>query len=96
MHTIYKYQLPFADSFSVPLPMGASIVSFGNQNEIPTIWAIVNKNAVKNDLIKPRKFRMAGTGHDINCADLLYIGTAHFQRSSLIFHLFEDKSEDIA
>jgi hypothetical protein len=87
MLTVHKYELPFHDEFSTPLPMGAKILTFQAQRETPCIWALVDPAAPE---IK-RRFRLAGTGHPIGHEEngLRYIGTAQFRGGSLVFHLFE-------
>lgn len=83
---IFKYQLQFKDEFTVQMAIGAKILSFGNQNGFPVLWALVNDKK-DNEF---RKFRLIGTGHPIDDIESLkYIGTSQFGGGDLIFHLFE-------
>jgi hypothetical protein len=87
MLTVYKYEVPFDDEFTLELPTAARLLTFQAQHEKPCLWALVDSEA----RLTKRRFRLAGTGHDINEAerDLIYIGTAQFRGGSLVFHLFE-------
>lgn len=89
MKRVYKYHLPFElDVITIKMPKDAEILSVGNQNEAAYLWALVDSNAELIDY----HFRMAGTGHPIIGGDIYrfrFIGTVHFQNSTLIFHIFE-------
>ena len=84
--TIWKFPLTVVDDqIIIEMPKGAQVLSIQMQRDIPTIWALVNPQAPKEQ----RKFRLAGTGHLIKEAgEFLYHGT--FQMTgNLVFHLFE-------
>jgi hypothetical protein len=85
MLTVYKYQVPFADEFSLELPKGAVLLSYLNQFEVGCLWALVDPTK-KTEL---RYFRLAGTGHSLINYKLKYIGSAIFENGRLVFHLFE-------
>lgn len=83
---VFKYDIPLDDEVSVDLPEGAQVLTFQAQREQPCIWALVDPVA----RLRPRRFRVAGTGHAIlNARELRYVGTAQFRSGSLVFHLFE-------
>lgn len=85
--TIYKYTFPFTDEVIITMPRGAKVLSFGNQNEKPALWALVDPTEeMVNHL-----FRFAGTGHPIAYPPeaLSFVGTAHFAGGAIVFHLFE-------
>ncbi len=87
MLTVYKYEFPFEDEFTLDLPMGAQVLSFQEQYGVPCVWALVDPTAMK----LKRHFRLAGTGHPIEHAPaaLRFVGTAQFHGDALVFHLFE-------
>lgn len=91
--TIYKYPLKLVDQQVLILPMGSSMLSFHNQNEVPTIWVRVD-----TDVTQFRKWRIAicGTGHPAPDEAHFFIGTAQFA-NGLVWHCFAklDMSEQL-
>lgn len=87
MPKVYKYEIPLKDDFELELPREAEILSFQCQHDAPCIWVLVEP---RNPPVK-RRFRFAGTGHDIkqDPKGLKFIGTAQMHGGSLIWHLFE-------
>ncbi len=85
--TVYKYEVPADDNFTLEMPAGAQCLSVQAQYEKPFLWALVDPGARKTK----RQFRLAGTGHAIahDSAALRFIGTAALHGGALIFHLFE-------
>ena len=83
MLKVYKYEVPFADAFTLDMPMGAQCLSLHNG----ALWALVDPEAPK----LKRRFWLAGTGHPIDAApaDLRFIGTAQFYGELHELHLFE-------
>lgn len=83
--TIYKYQIPVEDNFTLELPFNCQFLSIGQQSNLPFIWCLV-------DPAQPMAkyaFRLAGTGHQIDVGDTIgYLGTVHLLSGSLVFHLF--------
>jgi hypothetical protein len=86
---IYKYVVPIADNFIIQMPLGAEILTFQSQYDVPTLWAAVWKNSS----IEDRKFSIIGTGHEIDM-DMVkkFIGTIQMMKGNLVWHLFEIKS----
>jgi hypothetical protein len=85
---VYKYTLDTPNDYvEVPMPVGATILSVQVQYDVPCIWALVNPD----NPMKIRRFRWAGTGHNIQepPEKLSYIGTFQMMKGSLIFHIFE-------
>lgn len=82
---VWKYGIPIEDNFNIDMPYGAKMLYFGLQYDKPRLWVLVNPS---ERMIK-RRFRLAGTGHDINEEGLIYIGTVKMMDETLIFHLFE-------
>jgi len=80
---IWKYPL-FLGKNELELPRGSRIVHVGDDNGIPTLWALVNitpehPREVRNLIIK-------GTGHPVSQVED-YIGT--WQAPPYVWHLFE-------
>ena len=85
MLTVYKYDVPVADAFSLDLPADARVLTVKVQGEQARLWALVDPDAP----LTPRHFRLSGTGHSIEVAAdaLRYVGSFQPGRG-LIFHLF--------
>jgi len=92
MKTIYKYEIPIQDHFTLELPRNAEILVVQTQFSKPQLWALVDLEAP----IKKREFRVSGTGHDLT-EDYHkikeYIGTFQIENGGLVFHLFELKGK---
>ena len=85
-HTVWKYEIPEADTFQLELPFDAKILSVNVQGGNPCIWAEVNPG----DALVQRSFRTCGTGHDIPADEKReFIGTFLLHQGALVFHLFE-------
>ena len=84
---VYKYQLPLQEELKIPMPMGAKVLHFANQNEIPTIWVEVDTD----EQDRAKTFFIVGTGHDIPTGKtVVYIGSALFAGGNLVWHLYEE------
>ena len=82
---IWKYTIPIEDYHLIKMPFRTEILSFQLQNGVPTIWVLVDPT---RELVS-RRFRLAGTGHDIVEGGLKYIGTIKMAYDKQIYHLFE-------
>ena len=87
MNTVYKFELPTDDYFSVDIPEDAKVLTVQTQHQKPCMWVLLDPNKPTNK----RTFRLAGTGHPIteDSEILLYIGTFQLFNGSFIGHLFE-------
>lgn len=83
--SVWKYDVSITDYFVVVMPVDSEILHFGLQDGLPMLWVLVDPS---KDLMR-RKFRLAGTGHDIIEDELTYIGTVKMINDTTIFHLFE-------
>ncbi len=91
MKTIWKYEVPIKDSFSIQIPEGGKILSLQTQKGTPYIWILVDQSR-RNE---QRNFRYFGTGFPIENpidSNLLYIGSVLIQDEVLVFHLFEERN----
>lgn len=84
--TIHKYYLT-TGTFGAAylLPVGAKILSFGNQRETCVLWAEVDPDAPE----VCRQFVVYGTGHPMPDNPGIYIGTALFAGGDLVLHAYE-------
>jgi hypothetical protein len=82
---IYKYTLELEDWQTLTLPKGARVLSFHEQHGQPRVWVLVDPNVQETE---ERRFRLAGTGHPIDRADLRFVGTALLRNQTLVLHLF--------
>ena len=83
---VYKYALIPNDLVTLEMEEGAQILAVQEQRGEPFIWALVNPRAP----MRTRKFRLAGTGHDIVWREgMVHRGTFQLNGGSLVFHLFE-------
>ena len=98
MKKVFKYTLGMSDVSIVQLPVGAQILKIEEQNDsasegILYIWAMVDPD---EKFSEPRKFRIAGTGHDVTLGifdenKMVFYDTILTRRDSLIWHIFEIK-----
>jgi hypothetical protein len=84
MFSIWKYELegPGKET-ELEMPSGARIVHFAQQGGVYCLWAIVAPNAE----CEKSKFRIIGTGWDIQDHNFNYIGT--LQDGPFVWHLLE-------
>ncbi len=88
MKTIWKFETPFENTFTLEMPMGAKIISVQQDQKtmIPCMWAIVNTD----NKIEKRTFELFGTGIFMNeDVNRKYIGTYQYQRGEFVGHIFE-------
>lgn len=85
MKTIYKYRLP--DKINkLMIPAGGIVLTIQLQDDIPTIWVLVNPSNPE----KERIFHLVGTGHKIEIragAHPVYVGTVQIDWH--VWHCFE-------
>lgn len=84
MKTIYKYPLTSRDC-TLTLAAGAEILTVKLQNDIPTLWAIVDKDG---DLNFSRHICIVGTGWELR-DNMEYITT--YLDGPFVWHVFEVK-----
>lgn len=88
MKAVWKFPVPLgepSDVFTVMMPGGAELMTIQVQDGSPQIWALVSPD----NLLMPRRFRIAGTGHPISETVNQYLGTFQLYGGSLVFHVFE-------
>jgi hypothetical protein len=83
MEVVYKYQLDPAIK-SIEMPQCSQLLAVQVQNEVPQLWALVNKSL---PMVR-RRIQILGTGWDIAPAiPRVYIGT--FQIGFTVWHVFD-------
>lgn len=86
MNTIWKFDVPATDTFTLEMPRGAKVLSVHSQGEKVCMWAEVSPGEPK----ELRTFRTYGTGHDISGDEnRSFIGTFLLHGGAFVFHLFE-------
>ena len=85
MKTIHKFTLDLADSQTIQMPEGASVLSLQLQYGQPCLWALVDTAKP----LTPRHFITRGTGHPVPSEWFSYVGTYQLQGGDLVFHVLE-------
>jgi hypothetical protein len=85
MKSIYKYPLEINDNIALDLPKGAKVLSIGNQNNIPCLWALVDPAKPK----EKRRFRVLQTGQSVKGDIGTFIGTVLLNNGHFVIHVFE-------
>lgn len=83
--TVWKFLIKIDDIAEVEMPVGAQILHFDSQDEIPCIWARVDPKSPK----VMRRFRFAGTGHPLDGDVGEHVGSCQMAGGRLVWHLFE-------
>ena len=86
MRKVYKYQLDVVREQSLVMPYGAKIIALHMQNDVPTLWAVVD---VDTDMRQAREFAIVGTGHAPVEDNYKFIGTVCEFNRPLVWHVFE-------
>jgi len=96
VRTIWKYPIGYEGEHTISIPrclgdeneimkFKNQVLFVGNQNEIPTIWAVVDDTAVKRDV----PVLVYGTGFNCNDAALnKYLGSVTTHNGNFVWHLF--------
>lgn len=93
MTSVWKYSIPVGqleDVIAFAMPIGAHVLSVGNQNEWLCIWAGVNET----DREEKREFYVVGTGNPlppVSRGD--FIGTVQFMDGKFVVHVFEKRTK---
>jgi hypothetical protein len=90
--TIFKYQMPVKERFTMMLPQGAEILRMEDQDGLFWLWAIV-RTGVPDE---PRNFYAFKTGGKIpEDLSIRYVGRcAIFIQMELMLYIFEEVQND--
>lgn len=83
MRTVWKFKLSSIMTPVIIMPKGARIIKVGRKKSSPTIWAIVNPDAVKVN----RLIRVYETGQPLPDEPGQYLDTIEFLGH--VWHLFD-------
>ncbi len=84
---VFKYEIPLADEPLVRLPIGARILSVGQQNDRLLLWAMVDPVEMRT---RRHIFRVAGTGHEIaDVSELKFLSSIQIEDGCTVLHIFE-------
>jgi len=92
MKTIYKYRLPFMETATVEMPVGAKIIRADGLEGALWLWAIVDTEVPT----ETRTFHLFKTGGKMpqDILEFEYIGCgAIFVQMELMMYIFERKTE---
>lgn len=85
--TIWKYEIPVREKFTIELPKSARVLAVQNQMDVPCMWILLNPAEEK----KTCNFRLVGTGHDVPVnAEDFYLGTFQVAGGEFVFHVFQE------
>lgn len=87
-HSVWKFQLQIIDRCTLEMPQGARVLCVQPQNNLPTLWALVDLAA---PMVK-RDFLIFGTGHPLDVAlwsRPIYVGTVQTHGGNLVWHVFD-------
>ena len=89
--TIWKYQIPVLEDFTIGLPEGAEIIRFANEGGKLWLWAIVQPDAPH----VPRHLLAFKTGAEMPQIPLRYLGCAAiYIQAELMLYYFETMDND--
>ena len=94
MQSIYKYQLPVLEKFTLQLPKDAQIIRVEDVDGLFFLWAIVNTETT----LETRYFECYKTGQPIvtNLSYLKYLGSCKlFIMQELCLYVFENVFETL-
>ncbi len=86
MYTIFKYKLPITDDVvEIELPKSNLLLSIKAQGNNICMWAMVGSDTPT----EKRRFKIMGTGHEIEDARNLYFLSTVIMPNDLVWHIFE-------
>jgi hypothetical protein len=89
MRTIWKYDIPLDDVFSIEMPKESKILTIATQRGQPRIWVEVPAYPTQQEDTIRRLFYLLGTGIvALDLTNLEYIGSFLILNDSLVFHLY--------
>lgn len=84
--TIWKYKLSVAALQTIPLSVGAKILSVQAQGGDLYLWAEVDPYALNQE---SRTIEVFGTGHPMDDAKRQHISTTQMDDGALVWHIYE-------
>ena len=88
---VFKYEIPQVDDAKVRLPIGAQVLTVGQQFDKLFLWALVDPGEKRT---KRRTFRVAETDDEIaDATELKFIGSVNLSGGLRVVHIFERTPE---
>ena len=86
MITVFKYDLPLEEAFTLDLPEGAELLTVQVQLGSPKMWFRVDTSRQ----VRPQIFGICGTGQELHSrlAQAPFKGTFQLSGGAYVFHLF--------
>ncbi len=82
--TIWKFPLEIHGLQDINMPLGAKLLHVETQDNVPTLWAMVDPTQAKAS----RRIEIRGTGAPFYEANRIYIST-YQNKEGCIYHAFE-------
>jgi len=86
MRTIWKYPLTIDDVQYLDLSESAQVLSVQMQGEALCLWALVDLEDTRR---VRHRIRIYGTGHAVDDASGLFLGTVQLRGGALVLHVFD-------
>lgn len=83
MSQIFKYPLALEPTQVLQLPIGARILTVKEQNDVPTIWAVVDQTEQLADV----QVKIVATGEEFELDPWRYMSTV-LMSNGLVWHIF--------
>jgi len=83
MSTIFKYEIPHEDLFSLEIPGFIKVLYVDTQKETPCVWVECDEF----EPVKSKGFMLKGTGHQIH-EGYQHVGSYQLFDETFVGHLF--------
>jgi len=90
MARVFKYKLALEhDTELIEVPDGSCVVHVGVQgNDVaPSLWVLHGINETGET--RTRRYRVVGTGMEVDASQTNYVGTCLYKGGQLVWHVFE-------
>lgn len=85
MNIIEKYPLPIKDHISLDLPANPEILSIQFQNDVLTLWALVDTDAP----LEPLNLAIVTTGLPFPKSSWIHLATVLSPAQQIAYHIFD-------
>jgi hypothetical protein len=91
---VYKYPIRLTDDLQpIRIQNDWKILTFDSQGMDMEIWVLADSSKPPLMDDRPRVFKLVGTGQHFDGTGFDYVGTCQLRNGTLVYHLFEQKSE---
>lgn len=91
MTTIWKFPLEVTDEQFIKMPKSSMAMTVQVQNDVPCLWAMIDKLDALYEPYHAFCIKTVGTGHDfdfINDFNFTYLGTYQLFDGNFVGHVF--------